>query len=115
MSRKIGSSRSSSSESVAPFTIDPVPSRLLAGWHVAVHAVAATSFLIAGLAWPVKIVGIAGVLAHSVLRRPPRATPLRRGGDGTWSLPARGLDRLLLRPGTAVGPFWIRLRLGAAG
>lgn len=72
------------------------------------------SFFFSGLAWPIKIVGVAAVLAHAALRRPPRATEVRRLPDGTWSLPALGLDRLDLRPGTAVGPFWVRLHLGTA-
>lgn len=79
---------------------------------MAVHAVAAASFLVCGLAWPLKVLGAAAVLGHAVFRRPARAVPLRLLPDGAWSLPTRGLERLSLRPGTAVGPFWVRLRLG---
>lgn len=55
------------------------------------------------------------VVAHAALRRPAAPMPVCRHADGAWSLPALGLERLALRPGTAVGPFWARLALGAAG
>jgi len=54
------------------------------------------------------------VLVHAALRRPPPITVIRRHADGAWSLPALGFERLDLRPGTSVGPFWIKLRLGTA-
>lgn len=88
---------------------------MLAVWHIAVHAVAAASFLLCGLPRPISLLGAAAVVAHAALRRPPRAVPVRRLPDGSWALPTRGLDGLVLRPGSAVGPFWVRLRLGAPG
>jgi len=84
-------------------------------WHGAVHALAAVSISISGLAWPLKLAAGVALLAHGALRRPARPMPVCRNPDGTWSLPALGLDGLALRPGTAAGPFWARLALGAEG
>lgn|GEM_PF-1747943 len=91
-----------------------MPSRLLACWHIAVHVLAVVSVYVSGLAWPLKAAAAAGLVAHFALRRPPAPIPVTRHADGTWSLPSVGPDRLALRPGTAVGPFWARLSLGGA-
>ena len=69
---------------------------------------------VSGLGWPLKLAAAAGLVAHMALRRPPEPIPIFRHADGTWSLPSLGLDRLALRSGTAVGPFWARLALGGA-
>ncbi|HEX6996468.1 MAG TPA: hypothetical protein VF339_20225 [Gammaproteobacteria bacterium] len=84
-------------------------------WHVAVHVLAVVSISLSGLVWPVKLAAGGALVAHAALRRPAAPMPIRRDADGTWSLPALGLDGLALRPGTAAGPFWVRLALGRAG
>jgi hypothetical protein len=52
---------------------------------------------------------------HAALRRRPPPTRLARLTDGTWCLPALGHERLMIRPGTAVGPFWAKVVLGGPG
>ncbi len=87
----------------------------MAVWHVAVHGLAAVSVMLSGLAWPLKAASVGALVAHAAMRRPRAPMAICRNTDGTWSLPALGLDGLALRPGTQAGPFWVRLSLGRAG
>lgn len=124
MSRKIQSSRGSSVSFAATlhperraahaaWVLHPSASRLLAVWRGAVHGLAAVSIVLCGLAWPLKLVAVAALLAFAVIRRGPEPLPIERDAAGAWSLPSLGLEGLELRPGTAVGPFWARLALGS--
>jgi hypothetical protein len=115
MSRKTRISSDSSTSSATAWAVEPAPSRLVAVWYAAVHALAAASFLASGLDWPIKLAGVTAVVTHAVLRRRPSPTRIARLADGTWSLPALGYERLTLRPGTAVGPFWVKVVLGGPG
>ncbi|HEX7081896.1 MAG TPA: protein YgfX [Gammaproteobacteria bacterium] len=115
MRRRIPSSTVSSSASARAFVLTPEPSRLLAAWRFAVHALAVAGVAASGIGWPVKLGAVAAVLAHAAARRVPRPSRIVRTADGAWALPDRGLDGLELRPGTAVAPFWVSLRLAAPG
>ena len=104
----------SSTACAGAFVLEPEPSRLLAAWWLAVHAIAVTGILASGLILPLKLPAVAGVLVHGVVRRASRPTKVARGADGTWSMPQRGHSRLSLCDGTSVGPFWILLRFRSA-
>jgi len=94
--------------------IRPARSRLIPVWHVGVHALAAAAIALSGLAWPLELAAFGALAAHAVWRWPGAPVPICRHADGTWSLPALGLEGLVLCPGTEAGPFWVRLSLGRA-
>jgi hypothetical protein len=90
----------------------PKPSRSLEIWWAGVHLLAVLGLISSALPAPLALAGLAALLAHARLRRlSPAPAVLRRGADGRWALPARGLHDLALGSGTAVGPFWAQLRL----
>lgn len=90
----------------------PKPSRLLKIWWLGVHLLGALGLVGCALPAPLALCGVAALLAHGWLRMPAPAPALvQRGADGQWALPANGSQGLVLAAGTAVGPFWVELRL----
>ncbi|HEX5420437.1 MAG TPA: protein YgfX [Gammaproteobacteria bacterium] len=93
-------------------TLAPKPSRSLEIWWAGVHLLGASGLIASALPAVLIGAGLAALLAHAWLRRPsPAPALIQRGVDGRWALPANGVGGLALGAGTAVGPFWVELRL----
>ncbi|HEU4617689.1 MAG TPA: hypothetical protein VFV10_06580 [Gammaproteobacteria bacterium] len=93
--------------------IEPRPSRWLVHWWRGVHALAAAGVLASALPRAYALLALAGLLVHALLGRPPASRCLELRADGSWAVP--GASGLSLVEGTAVGPFWIRLKLARPG
>jgi hypothetical protein len=110
--RKIRRSRISSSGSGTAIVLRPERSRIVVAWWWILHAL--LSFAAAVVAWPlpVRIVLLALVAAHGILRYPARIPEeLVRRRDGSWVLPRPGVTGLRLGPGSCCTHAWIRLVL----
>ncbi len=105
----------SSPESGAALVLRPEPSRWLALWWCAVHALAAAAVLASAVPALPAAAALAALFAHAWLRRPGPPVRLERSREGGWALPAEGLRGFVLAPGSAVGPFWVHLRLEGPG
>lgn len=96
-------------------TLKPSRSRWLVVWWGSLHALAAAGLLWSAVPWWLAAPGLAALAAHLWLAAPAPPTPVERGADGLWSLPAEGRAGLRLREGASVGPFWVDLRLDGPG
>ncbi len=105
----------SSPESGPVFVLNPEPSRWLAAWWWAVHALAAAAVLASAVPAGLAAAALAVLLAHAWRRRPGPPVRLERAPDGVWTLPGEGLGALRLAPGSAVGPYWVHLKLAGPG
>jgi hypothetical protein len=85
---------------------------LLLVWWLAVHVLAVAALVLAGWPWYAKAAGALAALVHGFARRPVLAPPvLTVASDDRWSVPARGLDGLVLEHGTRFTSYWALLRL----
>jgi hypothetical protein len=83
-------------------------------WWFVLHALLGVAFALVGWAAPSRLVAIAAVVGHCVLRRPassPRTVVVAEGGR--CAVPEWNTGELALGPRTLVAPFWVRLDLGA--
>lgn len=108
-------SRRCSAGSAAAFILRPRPSRLLLGWLIATHALAAVAVLALPLGAAGKAASLVALAAHARWRRPRHSGPVVRNANGSWALPDAGLAGLELEPATCFGDWWVELRLGGAG
>jgi len=86
---------------------------LWAYWY-SLHVLLGVAFALIGWAVPFRLLSIAAVVGHGIVRRPaasPRIVLVAEGGRcivPEWNTGARPLG-----PRTLVSPFWVRLDLGA--
>ena len=89
------------------------PSRVLWAWWTLLHALLAVAFALTG--WPisVRVLAIAAVAGHAVVRRPrPSPRVVQFGEDGRCVVPEWDVGARPLGARTLVCPFWVRLDLG---
>jgi hypothetical protein len=106
----------SSSASAQATVLRPEPSRLLAAWWAAVHALALASLPL--IDWPkgCAIAAAAAVIGHAAVRRPrPPPRLLIYRGDGQVDWPEAGLAGLEIADGTRFTGRWVCLELRAPG
>jgi membrane-bound toxin of toxin-antitoxin system len=88
-------------------------SRLLWAWWCSLHVLLGLAFALVGWAVPFRLLAVAAVVAHCIVRRPcasPRTVLVAEGGRCAipeWNTGARPLG-----PRTLVSLFWVRLDLG---
>ena len=88
-------------------------SRLLWVWWCGLHALLATTAVLGGWPWALKLAAVAAVAAHAVVRRPsPTPRSVVVAPDATCVVPEWGPSRVALGPRTVVCAYWIRLDLG---
>jgi hypothetical protein len=88
-------------------------SRVLTAWWLLLHVLLGVAFALVG--WPMafRLVAIAAVVGHCVVRRPaasPRAVVVAEGGY--CAVPEWNTGTRPLGPRTLISPFWVRLDLG---
>ena len=88
-------------------------SRILWAWWFSLHVLLGIAFALVGWAVPLRLLAIAAVVGHCIVRRPtasPRIVLVAEGGRCVvpeWKTGPRPLG-----PRTLVSPFWVRLDLG---
>ena len=88
-------------------------SALLRVWWCSLHALLVVAFVLVGWALPVRLVAVAAIIGHCIVRRPapsPRIVLIAEGGRCAvpeWNTGARRLG-----PRTLLAPLWVRLDLG---
>jgi len=114
VSRRIPTSRGSSSESARVIDLRPETSFILWAWWGALHGVVLAALVLLGAPWVLKGPAALAALAHAVVLR-PRRTPRLVWRRGRVSLPELGLDDLTLGGRTRHCRLWIRLDLRGSG
>ena len=116
MSVRTQSSIVCSPASADALILRPAPSRRLAVWLTAVHAIAIAGVLALPCGAIVRGVSVVAILIHGWLRRPASAGTIVVTADGLWALPDLGLTELRVTGATCWSRGWADLRLrGEAG
>ena len=104
----------SSSSAFAPALILRLErSRLLWAWWWSLHVLLGVAFALVGWTLPFRLLAIAAVVGHCIVRRPavwPRIILVAEGG--LCVVPEWNTGTRTLGPRTLVAPFWARLDLG---
>ena len=88
-------------------------SRLLWAWWCSLHVLLGLAFALVGWAVPFRLLAVAAVVGHCIVRRPsasPRTVLVAEGGRCV--VPEWNTDARPLGPRTLVSLFWVRLDLG---
>jgi hypothetical protein len=106
-------SRLSSSAFAPTLVLNLEASRVLWAWWILLHALLGAAVALVG--WPIslKLLAIAALAAHGIVRRPaasPRVVGL--ADDGACVVPEWNTGPRPLGARTLVCPFWVRLDLG---
>lgn len=103
----------SSSEYARALVLNLESSRVLAVWWLLLHALLGAAFALVGWPVPFRVLAIAAIVAHGIVRRPapsPRTVIVAEGGRCVIPEWNTGSRRLGAR--TLICPLWARLDLG---